>query len=81
MVQPIRNKINNSSLSNAQLKQQIICPIFRRTNGFWDIDFASFPLTRSHANQYAQKYCAVLIGDAAHMYNPLQPGVNLGLKE
>lgn len=40
---------------------------------------ASFPLKRQHAQQYA-KAGVVLVGDAAHMINPLAgQGVNIGL--
>jgi 2-octaprenyl-3-methyl-6-methoxy-1,4-benzoquinol hydroxylase len=76
------NKINQlKSLSNAQLKQQIIAHFPPDLMDFEIIDFASFPLTRMHANQYV-KNNVVLIGDAAHSINPLAgQGVNLGFKD
>jgi len=43
------------------------------------LGIASFPLKRQHAQQYA-KTGVVLVGDAAHMINPLAgQGVNIGL--
>ncbi len=43
------------------------------------LGLASFPLKRQHAQQYA-KAGVVLVGDAAHMINPLAgQGVNIGL--
>ncbi|NBI43627.1 NAD(P)-binding protein [[Haemophilus] felis] len=44
-------------------------------------NFASFPLTRRHAQSYF-KQGIVLVGDAAHTINPLAgQGVNLGFKD
>jgi 2-octaprenyl-3-methyl-6-methoxy-1,4-benzoquinol hydroxylase len=41
----------------------------------------SFPLTRRHAQQYANRRC-VLVGDSAHTINPLAgQGVNIGFKD
>lgn len=41
----------------------------------------SFPLTRRHAQSYAQNNC-ILVGDSAHTINPLAgQGVNLGFKD
>lgn len=70
-----------SSLSNEQLKQEVI-------DYFPSLDFdftvqgaGAFPLVRRHVHQYFKGNC-VLLGDAAHTINPLAgQGVNLGFKD
>ncbi|MFT5760463.1 MAG: 2-octaprenyl-3-methyl-6-methoxy-1,4-benzoquinol hydroxylase [Alteromonadaceae bacterium] len=70
-----------SSLSNQQLKQEIITHFPSRLGNVNVIDKAAFPLTRRHANRY-QKNRVILIGDAAHTINPMAgQGVNLGFKD
>jgi 3-demethoxyubiquinol 3-hydroxylase len=69
------------SLSNSQLKNQLITEFPTLPFNFDVIDKGGFPLTRRHAQQYV-KGRAVLLGDAAHTINPLAgQGVNLGFKD
>ena len=69
------------TLSSEQLKEQII-EAFPDLIGEFTVDnWASFPLTRRHAQSYWQPN-VVLLGDAAHTINPLAgQGVNLGFKD
>ncbi|CAH9049522.1 3-demethoxyubiquinol 3-hydroxylase [Pseudoalteromonas sp. CIP111854] len=70
-----------ASLSNQQLKEQILTHFFALPGDFTIEQKAVFPLARQHANQYSQGRL-VLIGDAAHTINPLAgQGVNLGFKD
>lgn len=69
------------SLSNAQLQIEIKQAFPERLGDISVNRKASFPLTRSHANQYIKER-VVLIGDAAHTINPMAgQGVNLGFKD
>lgn len=68
-------------LSKVQLKQQIEQYFPSELLEFEVLEFASFPLTRMHANQYYNNN-VVLVGDSAHCINPLAgQGVNLGFKD
>ncbi len=69
------------SLTKAELKQRILEHFPDCLGDFEVLDWASFPLTRMHANEYV-KGRRVLLGDAAHTINPLAgQGVNLGFKD
>ncbi|KXI30741.1 FAD-dependent oxidoreductase [Paraglaciecola hydrolytica] len=68
-------------LTKHQLKQEIIRYFPNELVDFDVLQWANFPLTRMHANQYC-KGNIVLLGDAAHSINPLAgQGVNLGFKD
>lgn len=67
--------------SKEQLKAAIVARFPSLAGDFEVLNFASFPLTRQHANHYYQGRI-VLAGDAAHTIHPLAgQGVNLGFKD
>lgn len=69
------------SLSKAKLAEQIQQHFPARLGKVQVQDFASFSLTRRHAQQYFAEGI-ILVGDAAHTINPLAgQGVNLGFKD
>lgn len=68
-------------LSTAELKSKILATFPPLPGDFDIIQSASFPLVRQQANHYF-KNRIVLLGDAAHVINPLAgQGVNLGFKD
>lgn len=70
-----------STLTNEQLDQEIATAFPAELGQVKTENFASFPLTRRHAQCY-YKNSVVLIGDSAHTINPLAgQGVNLGFKD
>ena len=70
-----------SSLSNEQLREQVLSHFPSELGDIKVVQHGSFPLTRRHAQQYYYQGC-VLVGDAAHTINPLAgQGVNLGFRD
>ncbi|WP_163936970.1 FAD-dependent monooxygenase [Paraferrimonas sp. SM1919] len=68
-------------LNPRQLQSQIAQIFPNKLGQFEVVDYASFPLTRRHAQRYFIDN-VVLLGDAAHTINPLAgQGVNLGFKD
>ncbi|GLT16771.1 2-octaprenyl-3-methyl-6-methoxy-1,4-benzoquinol hydroxylase [Vibrio zhanjiangensis] len=69
------------SMTNEQLRQEIITHFPDELGDVNVLQFGSFPLTRRHAQTYSAPAC-VLVGDAAHTINPLAgQGVNIGFKD
>ncbi|GAA5646442.1 2-octaprenyl-3-methyl-6-methoxy-1,4-benzoquinol hydroxylase [Vibrio proteolyticus NBRC 13287] len=70
-----------SALNHDQLREQILTTFPPELGDVKVQGMGSFPLTRRHAQTYAQRGC-VLVGDSAHTINPLAgQGVNLGFKD
>ncbi|MBD1389752.1 FAD-dependent oxidoreductase [Neiella sp. HB171785] len=68
-------------LPAAQLKSELLQAFPAAVGDFTIEQVASFPLTRQHAQVYA-KGRVVLLGDSAHLINPLAgQGVNLGFRD
>ncbi|USD31849.1 MULTISPECIES: 2-octaprenyl-3-methyl-6-methoxy-1,4-benzoquinol hydroxylase [Vibrio] len=69
------------SMSNEQLRQEVLAHFPEELGDIKVLQFGSFPLTRRHAQSYSSLGC-VLAGDAAHTINPLAgQGVNIGFKD
>ncbi len=70
-----------SALSNEQLGEQIMQQFPAQLGDIKVVDKGYFHLQKQHAQQYVEDGL-VLIGDAAHMINPLAgQGVNLGFQD
>ena len=69
------------SMTNEQLRQEILTHFPEELGDIQVLQFGSFPLTRRHAQKYFGDAC-VLVGDSAHTINPLAgQGVNIGFKD
>ncbi|WP_341660483.1 2-octaprenyl-3-methyl-6-methoxy-1,4-benzoquinol hydroxylase [Vibrio sp.] len=69
------------SMTNEQLRQEVLAYFPAELGDIKVLQFGSFPLTRSHAQTYSISGC-VLVGDSAHTINPLAgQGVNIGFKD
>lgn len=69
------------SLHKSELKAAIQQSFPALPGDFEVVEYASFPLTRQHANDYVKER-VVLVGDAAHTINPLAgQGVNIGFQD
>ncbi|MCG7491191.1 2-octaprenyl-3-methyl-6-methoxy-1,4-benzoquinol hydroxylase [Vibrio sp. Of14-4] len=69
------------SMTNEQLRQEVLAYFPAELGDIKVLQFGSFPLTRSHAQTYSASGC-VLVGDSAHTINPLAgQGVNIGFKD
>ncbi|NOH72705.1 2-octaprenyl-3-methyl-6-methoxy-1,4-benzoquinol hydroxylase [Vibrio pectenicida] len=69
------------SMTNEQLRQEILTHFPEKLGDIQVLQFGSFPLTRRHAQKYSGDAC-VLVGDSAHTINPLAgQGVNIGFKD
>jgi 2-octaprenyl-3-methyl-6-methoxy-1,4-benzoquinol hydroxylase len=77
-----KDEINRlSALSNEKLTEEIHAKFPAKLGRVNVIAKGTFPLTRSHANNY-KKGRVLLVGDSAHTINPMAgQGVNLGFKD
>lgn len=69
------------TLNQSAFEQRVRTTFGELVGDFEIQQYAAFPLTRAHANQYV-KGRVILAGDAAHSINPLAgQGVNIGFKD
>ena len=70
-----------SAMSPEKLRAEVLSHFPAELGDIKVLQSGSFPLTRRHAQRYAQNNC-ILVGDSAHTINPLAgQGVNLGFKD